>query len=477
MHVKSKDNWIKHFDFMLLDVAVLFASFLLANIIYLKRLDYYSNWLFWSVFLSIIIPNVIINLMDSPFSGILRRGTITEIRKAVEYVLYDFVFTAFILYIFKIGPLFSRMTVILTYIIFLVLIIFVRIFWKKLVITGKIRFSFSNDHSLLIVSNIDNIYKVLNNINKEEYQQYDIKGICILDKNIENTEIEGIPVLCEINRLHDCMVENNIGEVFINANPNCIDKRTISSLIDEGIGIHLDISQIYGIETDEQHIDKVGIYKTLGLGLYIFTASQSIYLVIKRIFDIFFSILVLIPSSLLLCLVKISYLISGDTNNIFYHQTRVGQNGKLFELYKIRSMIPNAEEALIELLKDENNLKEWNEYHKLKNDPRITKVGAFLRKTSLDELPQFINVLKGDMSIIGPRPLVKGELKMHNGLKLYERVKPGITGWWACNGRSNISYEERLEMEYYYVKNCSFSLDVLTFLRTIYVVLRKTGAE
>ena len=140
-------------------------------------------------------------------------------------------------------------------------------------------------------------------------------------------------------------------------------------------------------------------------------------------------------------------------------------------------MVPNAEEELEKLLLNKELKKEWDEYHKLENDPRITKVGKFLRKTSLDEIPQFLNVLKGDMSIIGPRPLVEGELKRHNGLRLYERVKPGITGWWACNGRSNISYDERLELEYYYVKNCSLSLDILTFLRTIYVVLKKTGAE
>ena len=140
-------------------------------------------------------------------------------------------------------------------------------------------------------------------------------------------------------------------------------------------------------------------------------------------------------------------------------------------------MVPNAEEQLAELLKDEKNLKEWNEKQKLENDPRVSKVGRFLRRTSLDELPQLINVIKGDMSFVGPRPLIEGELEQHGGLKFYQIVRPGITGWWACNGRSNIDYDRRLEMEYYYIKNCSLFLDLVCLFRTIFAVIKKNGAQ
>ena len=116
-------------------------------------------------------------------------------------------------------------------------------------------------------------------------------------------------------------------------------------------------------------------------------------------------------------------------------------------------MVPNADEILKELLKNEAYRKEWEENQKFEHDPRITKAGQVLRKTSIDELPQLINVLTGDMSLVGPRPLVEGELEQHGGLKIYNKVKPGITGWWACNGRSNIDYRERLELEYYYVNS------------------------
>ena len=162
-----------------------------------------------------------------------------------------------------------------------------------------------------------------------------------------------------------------------------------------------------------------------------------------------------------------------------FSQYRIGKNGKLIKIYKFRSMIPNAEKELERLMKEDSKIKE--EYltnKKLKDDPRITPVGHFLRKTSLDELPQFINVLKGEMSMIGPRPLVEGELDAHKGNhKIYESVRPGISGWWACNGRSATTYEKRLELEYYYCKNCSLILDIKCVFLTISAVLFKKGAK
>ena len=136
-------------------------------------------------------------------------------------------------------------------------------------------------------------------------------------------------------------------------------------------------------------------------------------------------------------------------------------------------MVYNAEEILEEMLKDKKYKKEWDKNQKFENDPRITKIGKIIRKLSIDEIPQFINLLKGEISLVCPITLVVNELEEHNGLQLYNKVKPGITGWWACNGRSNIEYRERLELEYYYVKNCSVVLDIMCIFRTIFCVLKK----
>lgn len=209
-----------------------------------------------------------------------------------------------------------------------------------------------------------------------------------------------------------------------------------------------------------------------------FSVSKRVYFILKRLTDIVFALLgciLLVPIALI---VKITYMINGDFNSIFFKQKRIGKNGKEFNLYKFRTMVPNAEEVLKKLLKQEKYKKEWDLNQKFSKDPRITKIGNVLRKTSLDEVPQFINVLKGDMSLIGPRPLINGELDAHNGNhELYESIRPGITGWWAANGRSATTYEKRLELEYYYCKNCSIMLDIRCIFRTVKAVIFKTGAK
>ena len=206
--------------------------------------------------------------------------------------------------------------------------------------------------------------------------------------------------------------------------------------------------------------------------------KRVLYFCIKRVFDIVSSligILLLIPVAIV---TKICYIAMGDKKSIFYKQKRIGKNGKPIYIYKLRSMVWNADEVLKELLKDPKYKKEWDLNQKFENDPRITKMGSILRKTSLDELPQFINVIKGDMSIIGPRPLVEGELDAHKGNHaIYESVRPGISGWWAANGRSATTYERRLELEYFYCKNCNLILDIKCVFLTIAAVLFKTGAK
>lgn len=202
------------------------------------------------------------------------------------------------------------------------------------------------------------------------------------------------------------------------------------------------------------------------------------YSCIKRLVDICAGLvgsIILLP---IMAIVKIAYLKDGDHAPILFKQKRIGKNGKTIEIYKIRSMVPDADKVLKKLLKEEKYKAEWSKNQKFENDPRITKIGKLLRKTSIDEIPQFINVLKGEMSLIGPRPLVAGELDEHSGNhKIYERIRPGISGWWAANGRSATTYEKRLELEYFYCMNCSLLLDLKCIFLTISAVVFKRGAK
>ena len=203
------------------------------------------------------------------------------------------------------------------------------------------------------------------------------------------------------------------------------------------------------------------------------------YLITKRLFDIIlslFGILFLIPLSII---IKISYILNKDYSSIFYTQTRIGKNGKEFKLYKFRSMIPNADEVLKELMDTNTNIfNEYSKNKKLKDDPRVTKVGKFIRKTSLDEFPQFINVFKGDMSIVGNRPYLPREKKdMGNYYNDIVKTKCGIVSYWAVHGRSDVSFERRLELEKYYSNHQSLKLDIEIFFRAFLVVLLKKGAK
>lgn len=202
------------------------------------------------------------------------------------------------------------------------------------------------------------------------------------------------------------------------------------------------------------------------------------YLLVKRVTDIFFSLLGFLALVPLILIIKIAYMISGDFNSIFYSHVRIGKNGKPFKMFKFRTMVMNSQEILEELLKDKNYKKEWEENHKFENDPRITKVGNLLRKTSLDEIPQIINILKGDMSIIGPRPMLQEEVDAYgkNKAKLLS-MRPGLTGWWACNGRSCTTAKKRRELELYYIDNCSLLLDIKIIFKTLLAVIKRDGAK
>ena len=206
--------------------------------------------------------------------------------------------------------------------------------------------------------------------------------------------------------------------------------------------------------------------------------KRTMYFAFKRVFDILCSlvgILFLIP---LLIIIKIAYICTGDFKSVLYSQERIGKNGKIFRLHKFRSMVPNADEVLEELLEKNPQIKkEYSENKKIKNDPRITRVGYIIRKFSLDEFPQFINVFLGQMSLVGNRPYLPKEKKDMG--KYYEEIiktKPGITGLWQVSGRSDLTFKRRLELEAQYSNSISLRLDIKIIINTFRAVFKGEGA-
>ena len=222
-------------------------------------------------------------------------------------------------------------------------------------------------------------------------------------------------------------------------------------------------------------IRKEDIPINLSLGNYKYRNIKTAEERIKRLIDIIGSIVGIIIMIPLTVAIWIANSLSNDNGPVFYKQERIGKNGTIFKMYKFRSMVVGAEEKLkIYLAENEDARNEYQEYKKLKNDPRITKVGKFIRKTSLDEFPQFINVLKGDMSLVGPRPYLPSEKEeMDEYFKYITSVKPGITGLWQTSGRSKITFNDRLNMDMKYFYNQSLKLDLKLIGKTVEKMVKK----
>lgn len=202
--------------------------------------------------------------------------------------------------------------------------------------------------------------------------------------------------------------------------------------------------------------------------------KNASYRKVKRVMDVILSLIGLIVLLPVFAVIALAIKIESK-GPVFFKHTRIGEKGKVIKIYKFRTMVENAEDLIKKFTPEQ--MKEYRENYKLTNDPRVTKVGNFLRKTSLDELPQLVNIIKGELSIIGPRPVVQKELEKYgDNVEKFLSVTPGLTGYWATNGRSCTSYEQRIKMELYYVDNMSLKLDIKIFFKTILSVVKREGA-
>lgn len=235
--------------------------------------------------------------------------------------------------------------------------------------------------------------------------------------------------------------------------------------------------KILSMETDKKFPENSNIIR-FDENNKVLSSDKKVYNFFKRAMDVVLASTALVVLSPVFLVTSLA--IKNDSKGpTMFTQKRIGKDGKLFEIYKFRTMVPDADKKLFELLeKDEEAAKEYKLNKKLKNDPRITKVGGFLRKTSIDELPQLINVLKGDMSLVGPRPYLPREIEDMEGY--YDTIvesKPGITGLWQVSGRSNTTFEERMKFDLEYNENKSFMYDMGLLFKTVGSVMKGDGAE
>ncbi len=204
--------------------------------------------------------------------------------------------------------------------------------------------------------------------------------------------------------------------------------------------------------------------------------KKTVYDFVKRTFDILISVISMIVLFPVFLILAIMVKIDDPKGKVFFGHKRVGKNGKEITIFKFRSMVHNAEELINSFTEEQK--REYYSSFKLENDPRVTRLGKFLRKTSLDELPQLLNIIRGDISLIGPRPVTEKETQLYGkDRELLLSVTPGLTGYWAVNGRSLTDYDERIKLELYYVCNRSLMLDIKILLKTFVTVFKHEGAH
>lgn len=472
MRIKANYNQLRHIDFLIVDILSLLVCFVISYRIKFGDFSFIQIREWHLYVLIIVLLNIAITFFTNPYDGIFKRSYYQEVIRALMLAFYNLLVAAVFFYLLKMGAAYSREMTIWMYSSYFILSLVLKYFWKKIRLASNTVFKGFQTTPLFIIGSSETIQSTVLNVNSGDFSAYDIKGIHFVDNPVN---VEGIPSVG--SDYIDFILDNNIEEVLIAVKPSQVSDSDYERLSANGVVLNLAIEESVGFISEDQSVQSIGVYPVLSIKRFSFSMSQIFYLKVKRLLDIFFSlfgVLFLLP---IMLIVKIAFLASGDKAKILYTQNRVGKSGKIFKMYKFRTMVPDADVMLKELLKQEEYKVQWENNQKLADDPRITKVGRVLRKTSIDEIPQIINVLRGEMSIVGPRPLIVDELTSHEGLRLYHKVKPGITGWWGCNGRSNIEYRERLELEYYYVKNVSFYLDVLCVFRTIFAVFKREGAQ
>ena len=353
---------------------------------------------------------------------------------------------------------------------------------KRYLIKKKVK---SGKSSIVIVTNKNAAELVINNIQRHSLGRYNITGLVIIDEDMKGQKINGIPVVSNVAEAAEHIGKEWIDEVFVaHTNDVVCPQELIDEIIETGVTLHQLIAKSIDTSGEKQFVEKIGKYTVLTTSINTMTIKQAF---LKRALDIIGGLVGCFLTIIITIIIAPIIYISSP-GPIFFSQVRIGRNGKKFKMYKFRSMYMDAEERKAELMK-QNRVKDGMMF-KLDFDPRVignkllpdgrkkTGIGQFIRDTSLDEFPQFFNVLMGNMSLVGVRPCLLDEWEKY---ELHHRtratVKPGITGMWQVSGRSEITdFEEVVRLDREYVNNWSMGLDLRILFKTVKVVLNKDGS-
>jgi Undecaprenyl-phosphate galactose phosphotransferase WbaP len=396
-----------------------------------------------------------------------------EIKMLWKVVFFSTLAMFTVLFLGKIGEQVSRTVLVVMSIISIPLLPIIRTNAKKLLIfLGLLK------SKVLILGAGKTGEMILNALQRDKNLGLNVVGFLDDDPEKIGKRVGGIKIHAGVDKAQKYIGRCGIEDVVI-AMPGCKKEKLImlvNRLQHKAQNILL-IPDLFGITvlgTNLQHF-----FQEQAIGLEVKNnLARPVNILIKKVFDLVVSSILLII--LAVPMMIIAMLIRTTSNGpAIYFQKRKGKNDRTFRCYKFRTMYSDADTKLDNLLKnDERTRNEWNNNWKLKEDPRVTKIGKFLRQTSLDELPQIFNVLKGEMSLVGPRPVTKKEIDDYykDQAQLCFCVPPGITGLWQVSGRSNTSYDYRIAMDSWYVRNWNLWLDIVILFKTVRVVMKREGA-
>lgn len=464
--------------YMLGDVIAIIVSFVLALLGRFASLDAGGFQLgHWQGCILMLFIYVVVILFYQPDQPIMKRNTWNELRVVITENFYMVMALTFILFVLKMGDNASRKFYILFFLFNILTMSQGRLMIKTLLLRHYGRPE--NRKRLLICASDTNVLNVMNQVVNANLYDYEVSAIAVMhihgktELNQVGHNENGSYLWSDPEGLTEYLKKQVVDEALLSL--PTMRREKLNDLIRRmeamGIVVHVTVDT-FGMAEKEKAIETFGSYRVLSYSPRIFEPEE---LCLKRLMDIAGG-LVGIVLTILLSIVVVPAIYLESPGPVIFKQTRIGRNGRRFSIYKFRSMYMDAEERKKELMA-QNQMDGL--MFKMKDDPRITKVGKFIRKTSIDEFPQFFNVLKGDMSLVGTRPPTLDEFMQyeeHHKRRL--SLKPGITGMWQVSGRSDIqNFEDVVKLDLEYIDNWSIWLDIKILLQTVWVVLTHRGAE
>ncbi len=467
-----KNNLIQTYSLVLIDVACVLVSYVCSFYLRYRGTEHLRQTDL-VICLGLTLFCVLYGVLLDWNHYIFRRGYFEELVAVIKYALSMTILLGFTVFILRQGEAFSRLVfgwygifnIVLTYIMHTLFKKFLSVYYKKSASSEKV----------MLVTYREYVGELLTDVRKDHEWSYEIMAIALMDATVDETEkdIDGIPIVANGAGIMDGLTSEVMDAAFLYL-PG-MGRDAVERIINyfETMGV-----KCYYSVGDFRHrgsMQSIGDFAGHLVITYENQATDYRRRAIKRVFDVIGSVIGLILTAVLTPFIALAIKLN-SRGPVFFKQTRIGRNGRRFTMYKFRSMYTDAEERKSELLMD-------NEVDglmfKMKDDPRITGVGKFLRKTSLDELPQFLNVLKGDMSLVGTRPPTEDEFERYS--PHYRRrlsITPGLTGMWQVSGRSDIhSFDDVVALDLEYIDNWSLLLDLKILLQTIIVVFTGRGSK